>query len=228
MTTAEALAPLFEPFVLNGTVLKNRLVQSAMYSWFATSEGAVSERHLAYIVERARGGAGLITIENTCVDWATGRGSGIPVRIDEDRFIPGINDLVNAVHLAGSKLAVQLYHAGRQSDHRARLVRAGIRTELEPPLSASNITSTAIGDEPRPMTIDEIDWMVERFAAAALRAVNAGVDVIEVHAVHGYLLTQFFSPQTNKRTDEYGGSIENRARFVRRVVRRVREIVGPD
>jgi 2,4-dienoyl-CoA reductase (NADPH2) len=226
--TSPELAPLLEPFELGTVVLKNRLVQSAMYSRYATSEGEVSERHLAYMVERARGGVGLITLENTCVDWETGRGSGAPIRIDEDRFVPGLNDLVEAVHAAGAKIAAQLYHAGRQSDHRVTLVRAGIATDLDAPLSASDVTSTAIGDRPRPMSVPEIDRMVERFAAAARRAVVAGFDAIEVHAVHGYLLTQFFSPQTNHRTDDYGGSIENRARFVRRVVQRIREVVGPD
>ena len=226
MSVDTPLDILFEPFQINGLTLKNRLVQTSMYSWFASSEGEVSERHFAYMLERARGGAGLIMVENTCVDWANGRGSGIPIRIDEDRFIPGLNDLANALHREGAKIGVQLYHAGRQSDARARLVRAGIATDQPPPISASNVTSTAIGDQPRPMTIDEIDEMVERFAAAALRALNAGIDVIEIHAVHGYLLTQFFSPQTNHRTDEYGGTVENRARFTRRVVRRVREVVG--
>jgi dimethylglycine catabolism A len=226
--TSAALDVLFEPYAIRNLTLKNRLVQTSMYSWYATSEGEVSERHFAYMLERARGGAGLIMVENTCVDWATGRGSGFPIRIDEDRFIPGLNDLANALHREGAKIGVQLYHAGRQSDARARLVKAGIATDEPAPLSASDVTSTAIGDQPRPMTVPEIDAMVEKFAAAALRAVNAGIDVIEVHAVHGYLLTQFFSPQTNQRTDEYGGSLENRARFTRRVVRRVREVVGPD
>jgi 2,4-dienoyl-CoA reductase (NADPH2) len=226
--TTDSLAALFEPFSIRNLTLKNRLVQTSMYSWFATSEGEVSERHLAYLAERARGGAGLIMVENTCIDWATGRGSGIPIRIDEDRFIPGLNDLANALHRDGAKLGVQLYHAGRQSDARARLVKAGIGTDEPAPLSASDVTSTAIGDQPRPMRVSEIDAMVEKFAAGALRAVNAGIDVIEVHAVHGYLLTQFFSPQTNHRDDEYGGSLENRARFPRRVVRRVREVVGQD
>jgi 2,4-dienoyl-CoA reductase-like NADH-dependent reductase (Old Yellow Enzyme family)/NADPH-dependent 2,4-dienoyl-CoA reductase/sulfur reductase-like enzyme len=224
--TSGSLDALFEPFSIRNLTLKNRLVQTSMYSWFATSEGEVSERHLAYMVERAKGGAGLIMVENTCIDWATGRGSGIPIRIDEDRFVPGLNDLANALHREGAKVGVQLYHAGRQSDARARLVKAGIATDEPPPLSASDVTSTAIGDQPRPMRASEIDAMVEKFAAAALRAVNAGIDVIEVHAVHGYLLTQFFSPQTNLRDDEYGGSLENRARFARRVVRRVREVVG--
>ncbi|MFG2730419.1 FAD-dependent oxidoreductase [Streptomyces canus] len=226
--TDHSLDPLFEPFSIRSLTLKNRLVQTSMYSWYATSDGEVSERHLAYMVERARGGAGLIMVENTCIDWATGRGSGMPVRIDEDRFIPGLNDLANALHREGAKIGVQLYHAGRQSDARARLVKAGIATDIPAPLSASDVTSTAIGDQPRPMSVAEIDAMVEKFAAAALRAVNAGIDVIEVHAVHGYLLTQFFSPQTNRRDDEYGGSLENRARFTRRVVRRVREVVGDD
>ncbi len=226
--TPTKLEPLFEPFSIRNMTLKNRLVQTSMYSWYATSEGEVSDRHMAYMVRRARGGAGLIMVENTCIDWETGRGSGMPIRIDEDRFIPGLNDLANALHREGAKIGVQLYHAGRQSDARARLVKAGIATDEPAPLSASDVTSTAIGDQPRPMLVSEIDDMVEKFAAAALRAVNAGIDVIEVHAVHGYLLTQFFSPQTNHRDDEYGGSLENRARFLRRVVRRVREVVGPD
>ena len=223
-----SLAPLLEPFVLNGLELPNRLVQSAMYTRYATSEGEVSPRHLAYVRARARGGAGLITIENTCIDWEFGRGSGAPIGIHDDRMIPGLADLVEVVHREGALIACQLYHAGRQSDHRARHVRAGVQTGQPAGLSASDVVSTAIGDAPRPMTVPEIHDMVEKFAAAALRALAAGFDVIEVHAVHGYLLTQFFSPQSNHRTDDYGGSLENRARFTREVVRRVRGVVGPD
>lgn len=222
------LDALRQPFVLNGLELPNRLVQSAMYTRYATSEGEVSPRHLAYLRARARGGAGLITIENTCIDWEYGRGSGAPIGIHDDRMIPGLADLVEVVHREGALVACQLYHAGRQSDHRARYVRAGVQTGQPPGLSASDVMSAAIGDPPRAMTVPEIHDMVEKFAAGALRAVAAGFDVIEVHAVHGYLLTQFFSPQTNHRTDDYGGSLENRARFPREVVRRIREVVGPD
>jgi 2,4-dienoyl-CoA reductase (NADPH2) len=224
----DSLDILFEPFTINTMTLKNRLVHAPMTSRYNSAGGEVTERLIAYLVERARGGAGLITTETMTVDWASGSGSVPTIRIDEDRFIPGLNELAEAVHQAGAKIVAQFTHPGRQSDHRAKNIRAGVRTELGPPWSASDVTSRAIGDRPRPMTVDEIDWMVERFAAAALRARDSGFDGIELHVVHGYLLHQFFSPQSNRRSDEYGGSVENRARFARRVVRRVREVLGHD
>jgi 2,4-dienoyl-CoA reductase-like NADH-dependent reductase (Old Yellow Enzyme family)/thioredoxin reductase len=224
----DALDTLFEPFTINAMTLKNRLVHAPMLSRFTSADGEVTERLITYLTERARGGVGMITTETMTVDWASGSGSVPSIRIDEDRFIPGLNELAEAVHREGAKIVAQFTHPGRQSDHRARNVRAGVRTELGPPWSSSDVTSRAIGDRPRPMTADEIDWMVERFAAAALRARDSGFDGIELHVVHGYLLHQFFSPQTNRRTDEYGGSMENRARFARRVVRRVREVLGQD
>ncbi|HWI22474.1 MAG TPA: FAD-dependent oxidoreductase [Baekduia sp.] len=225
--SAPDLAPLFDPITINGTRFPNRLVQSAMYSRYATTEGEVSERHLAYMDARAQGGVGLIITEDLVVEWATGRGSGAPLRVDDDLMVPGLAELAETVHRRGAKIAGQIYHAGRQSDHRTRQLLAGIASDAPPPLSASDIPSRAIVDRPRPMTIGEIEAMVERFGDAARRLVQAGFDAVEVHAVHGYLLTQFFSPESNRRTDDYGGSLENRARFVRQVVRRVREVVGP-
>lgn len=219
---------LFEPITINGTTFANRLVQSPVTTRYATADGEVSERLLAYMDRRARGGVGLVMTENLMIDWTLGRGSGAPLRIDDDRMVPGLAELAETVHRRGVKIAGQINHAGRQSDHRAWQIRAGIKTDAPPPVSASDVPSAIIGDRPRPMSVDEIEATIERFADAARRLVQAGFDAVEIHVVHGYLLTQFFSPASNRRTDDYGGSVENRARFARQVVRRVREVVGPD
>ncbi len=212
---------LYTPASIGTLHLKNRFIQSPMHTRFATEFGEVSEQIVAYLVERARGGVSLIILENTAVDWEVGRAAGNPVRIDQDVFVSGLSDLTEAVHREGCFIAAQLHHAGRQNP--AGNTEGGVG-----PVGPSAITSTAIGDEPRALTKQEIDAIVGQFASAARRAVDAGFDMVELHGSHGYLLTQFLSPQSNVRTDEYGGSFENRARFPLEVVKAVREAVGPD
>ena len=174
-----------------------------------------------YLVKRAQGGVSLIILENTAVDWNVGRAAGNPVRIDDDRFVSGLSDLTEAIHREGTLIATQLHHAGRQNGTANTEGRVG-------PVAPSAVTSTAIGDEPRALTVPEIKEIVEQFRDAARRTVAAGFDMVEVHGSHGYLLTQFLSPQSNLRTDVYGGSFENRARFPLEVVKAVRDAVGPD
>ncbi len=212
---------LYTPARIGGLTLKNRFVQSPMHTRFASEFGEVSEQIIAYLVERARGGVGMIIIENTAVDWEVGRAAGNPVRIDQDVFVSGLSDLTEAVHREGCLVAAQLHHAGRQNGIGNTEGRVG-------PVGPSAVTSTAIGDEPRELTKKEIAHIIEQFAEGARRAVDAGFDMVEIHGSHGYLLTQFLSPQSNLRTDEYGGSFENRARFPLEVVKAVREAVGPD
>jgi len=214
------LDPLFSPVRIGTMDLKNRLVQSPMHTRYATGSGEVSEQLIAYMTARARGGAGLIIVENTAVDWELGRAAGAPIRLDDDRFVTGLHDLVEAVHRAGAKIATELHHAGRQNTR-------GNITGGAQPIAPSPIACKVSIDEPRAMTIDEIHQLVEQFGEAARRTVQAGCDAVEIHGSHGYLLTQFFSPYTNHRADEYGGSLENRARVLREITRRVRQAVGP-
>lgn len=212
---------LYTPARIGNLTLKNRFIQSPMHTRFASEFGEVSEQIIGYLTQRARGGVSLIIIENTAVDWEVGRAAGNPVRIDQDVFVSGLSDLTEAVHREGCLVAAQLHHAGRQNS--IGNTEGGVG-----PVGPSAVTSMAIGDEPRELTKEEIGVIVDQFASAARRAVDAGFDMVELHGSHGYLLTQFLSPQSNLRTDEYGGSFENRARFPLEVVKAVREAVGPD
>lgn len=210
---------LYTPARIGRLLLKNRFIQSPMHSKFATEFGDVSDKLTDYLVKRARGGVSLIILENTAVDWNIGRAAGNPIRIDEDRFVAGLSDLTEAIHREGTLISTQLHHAGRQNPR-------GNTKEDVGPVGPSAVTSTAIGDEPRELTVAEIRGITQQFRDAARRSVMAGFDMIELHGSHGYLLTQFLSPQSNLRTDEYGGSFENRARFPLEVVQAVREEVG--
>lgn len=215
------LQPLFSEGMIGRLRLQSRLIQSPMHTLFASNFGEVTDRLIAYHATRARGGVAMIILENTAVDWEVGRAAGNPVRIDDDRFVAGLHDLVEAVHREGALMATQLHHAGRQN----------MSTNIEgggPPVAPSPIQSTVGGDPPRALSVTEIQEVVDKFAAAARRSVAAGFDAVEIHGSHGYLLTQFLSPATNKRTDEYGGSFENRARMPLEVVRAIREAVGED
>ncbi len=219
--TSNDLAPLFAEGSIGTLRLKNRLVQAPMHTRFATDFGEVSDRLIEYHLARARGGIAFITLENTAVNWEEGRAAGNPVRIDDDRFITGLHNLVDAVHREGALMATQLHHAGRQN------MRSNIDGGLDP-VSPSTVQSKVGGDPPREMTHEDIARVVEEFSEAARRSKAAGFDAIEIHGAHGYLLTQFLSPNVNQRQDEYGGSFENRARFPLAVVQAVREAVGDD
>lgn len=212
---------LYTPATIGRLTLPNRFIQSPMHTKFASEFGEVSDKLTDYLVKRAQGGVSLIILENTAIDWNVGRAAGNPVRIDDDRFIAGLSDLTEAVHREGVLVATQLHHAGRQNPRSNTEGAVG-------PVAPSPVTSAAIGDEPRELTIAEIADIVQQFRDAARRSVAAGFDMIEIHGSHGYLLTQFLSPQSNLRTDEYGGSFDNRARFPLEVVRAVRQEIGPD
>lgn len=221
LTLQPSYANLFQPGQIGSMELRNRMVQSPIFTQYAGTYGDISDRLLEYYRARARGGAGLIITENTSVDWQLGRTVGHPMRIDEDRFRSGLMALTEAVHNEGAKIAVQLHHTGRQNSQS--------NTEGNvPPLAPTGGITSAFGTEPRTIELEEIPALIDFYVQGARRAVEAGFDAVELHGAHGYLLGQFLSPKTNKRTDEYGGSLENRARFALEVVRGIREMVGPD
>ncbi len=215
------LAPLFQPGQIGTMRLRNRFVQSPIFTQYATTWGEASSKLVEYHRARARGGIGLIITENTSIDWEVGRTVGNPIRLDHDRFRTALGELTEAVHNEGGKIAVQLHHTGRQN------TRANTETG-EAPFSASPGPASAFGDPPRGLERDEIPAIIDQYAQAARRAVLAGFDAVEMHGAHGYLLSQFLSPKTNQRTDDYGGSLGNRARFALEVVDAVRAQVGPD
>jgi 2,4-dienoyl-CoA reductase-like NADH-dependent reductase (Old Yellow Enzyme family)/thioredoxin reductase len=209
---------VFEPFTVRGMTMRNRIVMAPMGTNFAKQNGELSEDHIRYYEQRARGGVGLIMAENMDIDYPQGSNGTTQLRIDRDNFMPRLYELCEAVHRQGAKIGVQINHAG------AATMESRIGCQ---PISASNIPSKAGGEVPRPMTVEEIEHVVKKFGEAAKRAQACGFDAVEIHAGHSYLLSQFLSPLTNDRTDEFGGSPENRARFTTMVVKEVRRQVGP-
>jgi len=211
------LKVLFSPIKVGRMELKNRIVMPAMH-YLPSWEGMVLPHHTDYFVERAKGGVGLIIVGGCTIDEYSGAPNMISLR--DDRFIPGLADLVKAVQAHGSKIAAQLYHAGRF----VHSVLLGGKQAI----SASPVRSKFTGETPRQLSIPEIKQIQKNYALAAARVKRAGFDAVEIIAAAGYLISQFLSPIVNRRTDEYGGEYENRMRFGLEVVHEVRREVGPD
>lgn len=209
---------IFSPFTVQRMTTKNRIVMTPMGTNFGEHSGEMSFLHINYYEQRAKGGVGLLTVENASVYSPQGSNGTTQLRIDRDEFIPRLFNLCERVHKHGACISIQLNHAGAS----AMSSRTG-----EQPVSASNIPSKEGGEIPRPLEKDEIYMIVKKYGEAAKRAQIAGFDAVEIHAGHSYLLSQFLSPLTNKRTDEFSGSAENRARFTRLVIDEVRKQVGP-
>ena len=207
---------LFSPFQIKSMILKNRIVMSPMGSNFAQSDGQMSPAHIEYYRLRAAGGVGLIILENVCVDFPKGANGTTQLRLDQDCFIPSLYTFNETMHRYGCCTSVQINHAGCT----AIPARIGCT-----PVSASNI-SLADGSFTEELSVEEIYRLTKQYGRAAARAKNAGFDAVEIHAGHGYLLNQFLSATWNHRTDEFGGSVENRARFCRLVIDEVRKAVG--
>lgn len=208
---------LFEPTWIGRMELRNRIIMPPMVTNFANMDGSVSETTKHYYTARARGGVGLIIVEATSVH-RSGRSSPTLLSIDKDIFISGLKGLVDSVHQYGAKIAIQLVHAGRQTP--AKFIG-------DVPLAPSAIGYVG-GDMPRAATIEEIEELVKSWGGAARRAKDAGFDAVEIHCAHGYLLGEFLSSRTNKRSDKYGGDLEGRARFSIEVVEHIRMRLGDD
>lgn len=187
---------------------------------FASDTGGVTVEMVSYYSERARGGAGLIIVENSVVDYPLGWNGATQLRVDSDRFVPGLFTLTESLHDAGALAAIQINHAGGTANVKTT---GGLQ-----PVGPSAIPMGRYKRVPRALTVEEIEVVVRKFADAAVLAKRAGFDAVEIHGGHGYLVHQFMSPLTNKRTDEYGGGLEGRLRFALEVVSRVREAVGPE
>ena len=216
------LKRLFEPVKIGKLELKNRIVMPALNTKFGTEWGAVNDRLIDYFVERAKGGVGLIIIENTCVDWPAGKAGTNPIRADEWKFIQGLHDLAEAVHLYGAKIATQLQHPGRQGSS----LTAAEGQQLVAP---SEIPCLPTGAEmPHALTVEEIGVLIGKFIMGATITKAAGFDAVEIQGGHGYIITEFMSPYTNKREDEYGGDFEGRMKFPVAIIEGVRMVVGPD
>lgn len=208
---------LFTPGRIGGVEIRNRVVMPPMTTRLADAEGYVTDATVAYFSARAAGGVGLITVEMASPE-KVGRHRKRELGIYDDRFLPGLKRLVNAIHLTGAKASIQLGSGGGHT-----------REDIcgEPPIAPSaiphfvyEITGETI--VPLEMTRERIGQTTRAFVAAAVRASEAGFDCVEIHAAHGYLISQFLCPGENRRTDEYGGSLENRARFALDIVRQTR------
>ena len=210
---------LFQPLQLGGLTLPNRVVMTPVKLGYATKRGEVTDRHIAFYVRRAEGGAGLIITEPMVI-WPNGREIPTQLGIYDDGLLPGLRRLTDAVHAAGGRIFAHINHAGRAAN--PKLVPEGDR------VSAWAVRCPANGVLPRPLDREEIPTYVGYFAQAARRAKEAGFDGLEIPFSHGYLIHQFLSPLTNHRDDEYGGPLENRLRFGLEVLAAVREAVGAD
>jgi 2,4-dienoyl-CoA reductase-like NADH-dependent reductase (Old Yellow Enzyme family) len=209
---------LFSSVTINGMTLKNRAVMPPMGTGYGNPDSTVSDRLVAYLSRRAQGGTGLIITEVCAVDP---RGKGFPneIGIWNDEFIPGLARIPAELHRYGAKVALQLHHAGRETFEAA----TGAIPE-----APSAIPSVIMGQPCEAMSLERIAEVIHAFARAAGRAKAAGFDAVELHGAHGYLLNQFLSPFSNQRDDQYGGSDENRTRFVLEIIAAVRKVVGRD
>ena len=195
--------------------IKNRFVRSATGERLASEDGRVTDELVQFYKVLAEGGVGLII---TGITYVHANGKGIPnqLAIDRDDLIPGLRKLTDVVHQYGEncKIAIQLHHSGRQS------------MVLENPPAPSAVFEPTFNVMPKEMTIKDIEDTIEAFAESARRAKEAGFDAIQLHAAHGYLLSEFLSPYTNKRTDEYGGSLENRFRIIEEIYKETVNSIG--
>ena len=207
----------FEPREIGGMTVKNRLVRSATYEHMASKGGRVTDRLVKLYRTLAEGGVGLII---TGAAYVQQSGKSVPCLIGNYRGdqIPGLRKIAETVHEHGDgcKIAMQLFHCGRQS------------FVLKATVAPSAVFEPVVKKMPREMTIEEIEDTVEAFSQAARRAQEAGFDAVQLHAAHGYLLSEFLSPYTNRRTDEYGGSTRNRTKIVEDIYKRIVENVGKD
>jgi 2,4-dienoyl-CoA reductase-like NADH-dependent reductase (Old Yellow Enzyme family) len=213
------IALLLEPLQINKLNLSNRLVMPPLASAKAEADGSVSPKLLDYYDEKSAGGyISLIIIEHSYIS-PEGKASNNQLSVAEDSNIAGLKQLAEVIHRNGSKAVMQINHAG---------VRANEEITGTMPLGPSAVINPREGNIPREITQTEISHIIKAFAIAAGRVKQAGFDGVEIHVAHGYLLSQFLSPLTNQREDEYGGSLSKRLRIHLEIIKAVRTAVGKD
>ena len=215
------MSRLFEPITLRGVEIPNRIVMPSMTTRLATSEGLVTPELIRYYTARAEGGAGLVTVE-MCSPEPAGRHRARELGISHDRFIPGLQELTSRLRAAGARPAIQIGHAGGHTRADVTGVPPVAPSALPHQVQEVDVKTVV----PRELTREGIRATVRAFALAAERAKRAGFEVVEIHGAHGYLIAQFLSPLDNHRTDDYGGTLANRARFALEVLQACRERVG--
>jgi NADPH2 dehydrogenase len=205
------MARIFENLTIKDMTVKNRIVMPPMCMYSAEKDGYAKGFHLAHYTARAIGGVGLIILEATAVE-PEGRISDRDLGIWEDEQVTGLKEIVDSGHQYGSKMGIQLGHAGRKST-----------VDYMDSYAPSAIAFSDKLQTPKEMTIEDIKRVVKQFGKAAKRARQAGFDLIEIHGAHGYLINEFLSPLTNHREDEYGGEVGNRARLLKEIIQEVRK-----
>lgn len=203
------LAGLLDPLKVKGLTLRNRIVMPPMHTGLATREGAVTEKLIDHYVLRSEA-LGLLIIEHSYVSLE-GKLSERQVGIYNDSLIPGLEKLSSSIHATGTPVVIQINHAGRVASRE---------------VTGKHPVAPSPGENARELKGEDLEDLAEAFGMAAERAMRAGFDGAEVHGAHGFLLNQFFCPITNRRSDNYGGSLENRMRFPLEVVERVKEKIG--
>ena len=213
---------LLQPIEIGGLKLNNRLVMPPLATYLATPEGQVTEPLLDYYDQRARGGEiGLIFTEHSFIS-RQGQAKAKQLSIASDDDVAGLKRLTDVIHQAGAKAFAQLNHAGSA----AVTADSGLPAVSASPVPLPVTPALGDGNLPEEASAEQIGRITGEFAAAAKRAKLAGYDGVEIHCAHGYLLNQFYSPLTNRRTDAYGGGLENRMRFLLEAVAAVRKAVG--
>lgn len=223
---------------INGMTLRNRIVVTAMGVSFSEEDGFVNERLTAYHERQAEGGAGLIILGVTAVGHPLGVVASGQTGISDDKYIPGLRQLTERVHRHGAKIAAQLHFGGLVAGYSAKwglpLWAPAMPKPFEGDFGSQFMPeelaafSGSVTPEIKVMTKEDIAHVVNLYAQGARRAKEAGMDAVEIHGGHGYLISSFVSPSSNTRTDEYGGSLENRMRLYVEVIQAVRNEVGPD
>ena len=214
---------LFSPAKIGNVTLKNRILKAPQSSGMNNMDGTVSERAIRYYSDQAAGGAGCIIVEYAYVDDIGAKSAHCHLGISNNEHIPGLAWLAECIRENGAVPAIQIEHCGRQKF-----------LGTQPICGPSAIPWPKLWDQygiqsvPHVLTIEEIQDIVHAFGDAALRAIQAGFEIVEIHGAHGYLLTSFFSPPAGQRNGLYGGSLENRMRIYLEILRDVRKKVGPD
>ncbi|MFF1832363.1 NAD(P)-binding protein [Paenarthrobacter sp. NPDC058040] len=211
---------LFAPISIGGVEIRNRVVMPPMTTRYSTNAGFATSATVAYYQARARGGVGLVTVEMAAPEVA-GRHRFHELGIYDDKYLPGLETIVKAIHDEGARASIQLGHGGS----RARRAVSNVQ-----PVAPSSVATVVFEIEkeiahPEAMTLERLEETIEAFVRAAERAQRAGFDMVELHGAHGYLISQFLSPTENVRTDEYGGSLKNRARFGMRIIEGIKKSV---
>jgi 2,4-dienoyl-CoA reductase-like NADH-dependent reductase (Old Yellow Enzyme family) len=203
------MVSLIDPLEVKRLTLRNRIVLPPMQTSLATKQGTVTDKLVDYYVQRSRA-IGLLIVEHSYVSL-DGKLSEKQLGIHDDGLIYALEKLTSRVHAESTPIVIQINHGGRVTSR---------------DLTGSLPLAPSATENARELRVEELDGLAETYASAALRAIKAGFDGVEVHGAHGFLLNQFYSPLTNNRTDEYGGTLENRIKFPLEVVEKVRKVLG--